>query len=258
MRIQTVGQSGNPILIMLPGSFCPSSGLKYLYEKLKDEYFIILPEYNGHYPNSTFSTRQNEAEEIVDYLQSQNISHIKMIYGQSMGAEVGIELLKQVIENHIEVDQCFLDGAPCIKLSMLYKSVMYLKFKSMINMVRKKDVDSILNGKFLQKFAKGDTESLRPMIEPFAVTAQFLTDESIKNETECCYTFDFPPFDENTQRKMHFFYGKEEKAYKSCFKGVKRAYPFAKYKIVEGYGHLTYSIKSTDTYVKMIRSICEK
>lgn len=30
---------------------------------------FILPEYNGHYANSTFTTRQNEAKEITDYLQ---------------------------------------------------------------------------------------------------------------------------------------------------------------------------------------------
>ncbi len=30
---------------------------------------FILPEYNGHYVNSTFTTRQNEAKEITDYLQ---------------------------------------------------------------------------------------------------------------------------------------------------------------------------------------------
>lgn len=38
-----------------------------------------------------------------------------------MGAEVTIELLCRLEEQHIAVDHCFLDGAPCIKLSPLYK-----------------------------------------------------------------------------------------------------------------------------------------
>lgn len=64
--------------------------------------------------------------------------------------------------------------------------------------MKKKDVDHILNMKLIKKIARGNTENLRPMIEPMALISQFLTKESIKNETECCYTFDFPSFDKES------------------------------------------------------------
>ena len=258
MKFQTIGNPNDSLIIMLPGSFCTSSGLNYLYKKLKDDYCIVLVEYNGHHENSTFTTRQNEAKEIVDYIQKQNIHTIKMIYGQSMGAEIAIELFKQLNENQIQVDHCFLDGAPCIKLSYLYKKIMYFKFNQMLKIMKKKDINQILNMKLLKKIARGNTENLRPMIEPIALTAQFLTKESVKNETECCYTFDFPSFDKETQNKMYFFYGKEEKAYKTCYRGVKKAYPQANSIFKEGYGHLMYSIKKTDDYVEILKGICEK
>lgn len=258
MCIQTLGDSRKPVIIMLPGSFCQSASLKYLYERLTADYYVILPEYNGHYENSTFTTRQNEAKEVKEYILKSGIDHIRMLYGQSMGAEVTIELLRQLLESHIEVDHCFLDGAPCTKLSPMYKKVMYLKFKSMIGMIRKKDIDSILNSGMIKKFSHGDTESLRPVLEALAAQASVLTNETIKNETECCYTFDFPAFDDATQKKMHFFYGGSEKAYRLCYEGVKKAYPLAEYTIVEEYGHLTYSIKETDAYMKLLISICEQ
>lgn len=258
MKFQTIGNPNDPLIIMLPGSFCPSSGLDYLYEKLKDNYCIVLVEYNGHYENSIFTTRQNEAKEIADSIQKQNIHTIKMIYGQSMGAEIAIELFKQLNENQIQVDCCFLDGAPCIKLPYLYKKFMYFKFNQILKIMKKKDIDQILNMKLIKKIARGNTENLRPMIEPMAVTSQFLSKESIKNETECCYTFDFPSFDKETQNRIYFFYGKEEKAYKRCYKGVKKAYPYANSILKEGYGHLMYSIKKTANYVKILIEICEK
>lgn len=37
--------------------------------------------------------------------------------------------------------------------------------------------------------------------------------------------------------------------------GVKKAYPNANYEIVEGYGHLTYSVKNRDEYVKKLKSV---
>ena len=240
MKFQTLGNPNSPLIIMLTGSFCPSSGLKYLYEKLKDDYCLILPEYNGHYENSTFTTRQNEAKEVVEYIQKQNIHTIKMIYGQSMGAEIAIELFKQLEKTNINVDYCFLDGAPCIKLPYLYKKFMHFKFNQILKMMKKKEVDQILNMKLIKKIARGNTENLRPMIEPMALIAQFLTKESVKNETECCYTFEFPSFDKETQNKMYFLYGKEEKAYKTCYSGVKKAYLQANSIFKEGYGHLMY------------------
>ena len=258
MKFQTIGNPNDSLIIMLPGSFCPSSGLNYLYEKLKDDYCIVLVEYNGHYENSTFSSRQNEAKGIVEYIQKQNIHTIKMIYGQSMGAEIAIELFKQLEKTNISVEYCFLDGAPCIKLPNFYKKIMYFKFNQILKMMKKKDVDQILNMKLIKKIARGNTENLRAMIEPMALISQFLTKESIKNETECCYTFDFPSFDKESQNKMYFFYGKEEKAYKICYRGVKKAYPQSNYIFKEGYGYLMYSMKKTDDYIEILKEICEK
>lgn len=89
----------------------------------------------------------------------------------------------------------------------------------------------------------------------FAQAAPLLTNKTIKNETECCYTFDFPYFDAAVQKNMHFLYGSDEKAYKLCFNGAKRAYPMADYTIVNGYGYLIYSIKETDKYIELLQKI---
>ena len=151
MKFEIIGNLNNPLIMMLTGSFYPSSGLKYLYEKLKDDYCLILPEYNGHYENSTFTTRQNEAKELIEYIQKQNVHTIKMIYGQSMGAEIAIELFKQLEKTNISVEYCFLDGTPCIKLPYLYKKFMYFKFNQILKMMKKKDVDQILNMKLIKK-----------------------------------------------------------------------------------------------------------
>ena len=258
MKFQTVGESGKPVMIMLPGSFCPGASLAYLYEKLQADHCILLPEYNGHYAGSTFTTRQNEAAEVTAYLQAHDIHTVQLLYGQSMGAEVGIELYKQLLDQGVTVEHCLFDGAPCVSLPVWYKKFMCAIFKKVLGKVKGKSVDEALNTKLFKKLAHGDPEAMRPTVKAFVATTPFLTDESIRNETECCYTFDFPAFDEPSQRKMHFFYATAEKAYRTCYKGVKRAYPHAAYTVVDGYGHLTYSIKCTDKYIAMMRKICEE
>ena len=66
MKFYEYGDQSNPLIIMLTGSFCPAKALDYLYKPLSDDYYIILPEYNGHYKGSKpFTTRQNEPVSIM-------------------------------------------------------------------------------------------------------------------------------------------------------------------------------------------------
>jgi hypothetical protein len=179
-----------------------------------------------------------------------------MVYGQSMGAEIAIELVHQLLEEGITVEKAFLDGAPCIKLPKPYKAVVRAIFLKMSRLLRENKTNDMMNMRFVRQLTNGDTESLRSMMEPVMEVLPYLTDESVINQTECCYTFDFPAFDENDQKKLYFLYAREEKAYKTCFRKVKKTYPNANYKVVTGYGHMTYSTRETEKYTQMIRIIC--
>ncbi|MBQ3408145.1 MAG: alpha/beta hydrolase [Clostridia bacterium] len=254
MRFNTFGNINNPTLIMLSGSFAPGKSMENIYGKLKNEFYIIVPDYTGHYEGSgTFTTRRQEAEYIKEYIIKNKINNIKLIYGQSMGTEIGMELLCQLLKSNIKVEKAFFDGAPFIKLSFLYKKFMYFKFKTMINLFRNKSIDEVMNWKFLKKFAGDKVEQLRPMIESVIQCSPYLTNKTIKNEVECCYTFDFPPMTDEMQKNILFFYGEDEKAYKTCIKGVKKAYPQSEIIVKKGQGHLTYACEFTDEYINKIK-----
>lgn len=257
MKFNVFGDRRNPVIVMLTGSFCPSESMENLYTMLCNDFFVIAPTYNGHYEGSKdFTTRQNEAAEIRQYLKEQRITSVKLVYGQSMGSEIGIELMHQLLDDGITVANALFDGAPCIRLSKAYKAFMLFKFRTLVNLLRGKTIDEAMNIRILQKFANGDAAALKPMIEPIIRIAPYLNDNSIRNEVECCYTFDFPQFDAEIQRRMHFFYDKDEKACRTCLKLVRNAYPHADYRIVSGYGHLTYCCRHTEDYVDWIRQIC--
>lgn len=254
MRFHEFGERSKPVIIMLTGSFCPAKALEYLYKPLSEDYYVIVPDYNGHYKgNCAFTTRQNEAAEILRFVKSRQISSVALLYGQSMGSEIGIELLLQMLKAEINVGHAMFDGAPCIRLSTPYKAFMYFKFSSMIRMMRNKSVDEVIGWKFLNKFTGGDTESVRPMLEALCSIAPYVTNETIRNENECCYTFDFPEIPESMQTRMHFLYGSSEKAYKTCHTLVRKAYPHAKMTVFRGFGHMTYSARHTKKYLGLMR-----
>ena len=255
MKFNTFGNMNNSVIIMLSGSFVPGESMKNIYDKLKEDFYIIVPDYNGHYENSgTFTTRYNEAEEIKKFIIDNGIKKVDLIYGQSMGTEIGMELLKELLEEKIEVRKAWFDGAPYIKLSYFYKKFMYFKFKTMINMFRNKSIDEVMHWKFLKQFAGDKIEQLRPMIESIMLSAPYITNETISKEVECCYTFDFPKMSEEMQKNICFFYGEDEKAYKTCIKNVEKEYPKSKKIINKNQGHLTYACEYTMEYIEMIKS----
>lgn len=255
MKFNVMGEKGNPVVIMLTGSFCPGECLEYIYSRMRDCY-IIVPTYNGHYKDAKdFTTRENEAKEIREYIINMGIDYIHMIYGQSMGSEVGMELYRQLSNEGIKVRNMFFDGAPMIRLSTAYKAFMRFKFDSMIKLFRNKTIDEAMNMKFLKQFAGDKINSLKPLVESLVMVTPYLTKSSIKNEVECCYTFDFPKLDAAMQKRTYFFYGEDEKAYKLCYQLVKKAYPKANYQIEKGHGHMTYSCEYTDKYVAWLEDI---
>lgn len=254
MKFDVHGNASDPVIVMLAGSFCAGECLAYLYNKL-DGYCIIVPTYNGHYDGSKdFTTRAGEAAEVCAYLAQQGIGDVQMIYGQSMGAEVGMELYRQLAQAGVRVRSLFFDGAPMIRLSPAYKAFMKFKFSSMIKMFKGKTADEALEAPIVKKIVGAKAEQLRPMIEAVVQVAPHLSAQTIKNVTECCYTFDFPPLSEEMQAHTSFFYGSEEKAYKTCYDLVHKAYPKATYLIEQGQGHVTYSCEHTDDYVQLVRA----
>ena len=115
--------------------------------------------------------------------------------------------------------------------------------------------EEAMNMKFLKQFAGDKITTLRPMLEALISVTPYLTKQSIKNEVECCYTFDFPVMEKNNQDNLYFFYGTDEKAYKTCYKYVKLAYPQANYIVKNGHGHLPYSCEYTAEYAEWLRKI---
>ena len=259
MRFNTYGSSRNPIILMLTSSFCSAESLSYLYEELNNDYFIIVPEYNGHYEGSKdFTSSQKEAKEIVAFLKENGISDICLIYGQAMGAEIGMELISQLLKQRINMESAFFDGGTFLKQPKLYKAIMNFKHKSMMNKMKTQSVDEVVSWKSVDQFKNDETEMMRPVIESMVKTAPVITDGSIKNETEARYTFNFPYIPEEVQENIFFVYASNEKNFKSCFKHLIDAYPAANFKTLNGEGHLTYSVKKTEDYLKVIRAICNR
>ena len=250
MRIHLYGEMHSPVIIMLPGSFCNADTMTNIITRLETEFQILAVDYNGQYEESDkpFSSRSGEAEEIIRYLREHNIPAVALVYGQSMGGEIGMELLLQMKKNGIPVKGAFFDGGPFLRFPRIVSKLLGNKFKTIVGNLRGKTLEEALREPTIVKFSGGKPERYGNMLGPICQNAAYMSDETLEREADACVTFDFPAMDRDSQERLHFFYSKEESAWRFCHRKLRRAYPYAQYRLVSGYGHVGYPGEHLEEY----------
>ncbi len=250
MKIHTYGDKQAPVVIMLPGSFCNADTMANIISVLEKELRILAVDYNGQYEGSerSFTSRRGEAEEIIRFLNEQAITSVALVYGQSMGSEMGMELLAQLKKNKITAGAAFFDGGPFLRFPKPVSKLLGNKFKTIVGNLRGKTLEEALKDPTIVKFSGGKPERYSNMLGPICRNAAYMSDETLEREADACVTFDYPTMDREFQKRLIFFYSKEESAWRFCHRKLQKAYPFAQYKLVSGYGHVGYPGEHLEEY----------
>ena len=257
MKIHTYGIEHAPLIIMLPGSFCNADTMEDIITRLETEFHILAVDYSGQYPGSEkpFTSRSGEAAEIVRHLSEHSLSSVALVYGQSMGGEIGLELLSQLKKNNIAVGAAFFDGGPFLRFPKAVSKLLGSKFRSIIGNLRGKTLEESLREPTIVKFSGGKPERYSSMLGPICRNAMYMSDETLEREADACVTFDYPGVDRDFQKNLYFFYSREESAWRFCHRKLQKAYPHAQYKLVSGYGHVGYPGEHPDEYCGWLSSL---
>ena len=257
MKIPTYGEENTPVVIMLPGSFCNADTMMNIIMKLEAEFHILAVDYNGQYEGSEkpFTSRSGEAEEIIWYLHACSISSVALVYGQSMGGEMGMELLSQMKKEGIQVGAAFFDGGPFLRFPKAVSILLGNKFKTIVGNLRGKTLKEAQEDPTIVKFSGGKPERYSHMLGPICQNAVHMSDETLEREAGACVTFDYPAMDREFQEHLYFFYSKEESAWRFCHRRLQKAYPYAHYKLVSGYGHVGYPGEHLEEYCRWLSSL---
>lgn len=257
MLFETIGNKDNPVVLMLNGSFSTGKGLSGIADKIADSYYVILPTYDGHHENGgIFTTREDQAKKIIDYLTENNINHLTLLQGVSMGAEIALTVFSMLGENKIEVDYCLFDGGPFYHFPWLMRMFMRAKFRRFVHQAQTGTLDEITerfsNNKMIKWMIHGDISPYKWFIEGLADSAPHMSDESVNNESDACYTFDFPTLTEEAQRKSVFIWSTNEPAF-SSFKKIKKCYIHSRFASPGDLGHCGFMARKPVDYADFMR-----
>ncbi|MGN1022949.1 MAG: alpha/beta hydrolase, partial [Lachnospiraceae bacterium] len=245
MKVSTLGQRENPAIVMIPGMFCTSDMTAIVAKYLERDFYMILPTLDGHYREQpVYYAKQDDARELLNWLQENGVKELALLQGTSMGAEVALEAARQA---DLPIAHCLFDGGPFFYFPRFVRAFMAAKFWKFGDMVRGRSreeaMQSIRSSRLMAKMKRksgssgsGSSEFSGRMLDSIIEISQWIDRDSIRRIADTCYRCDLPSFDEDRVRRFTFLYSETELARKSE-KRLRKKYPDAEYLIVQGYGH---------------------
>ena len=96
MIVKEYGKSNKDIIILLHGGGLSWWNYEEVSEILKSNYHVILPILDGHSGSDRdFTSIENNANEIIEYIDNNYNGNVKLIGGLSLGAQILLDILSK-------------------------------------------------------------------------------------------------------------------------------------------------------------------
>ena len=244
MRYVEFGKENNNIILLLHGGGLSWWNYEEAAKALQKEYHVILPILNGHADSDKpFTTIEDNAAEIIAFIDVHFGGHILLIGGLSLGGQVLLEILSQ------RGDICsyaIVESALVIP-SKITHSMIKPAFGSCYGLIRHKWFSRlqfrslrIKADLFDRYFRDTCAISKKDMIAFLQANALYALKESIQNSVAKTYVF---------------VGGKENSAMKKSAEIICQTLPGSSLTTLQGLYHGEFSINHGKAYAEQIRKI---
>lgn len=243
MVVKEYGKTNKDTIILLHGGGLSWWNYEEASELLKDEYHIILPILDGHAgSDNDFTTIEDNADEIIKYIDDNFDGKVKLIGGLSLGGQILLDILSKrdniceyaIIESALIFPMKITNKliAPSIKISYSLISKKWfskLQFKSL----------KIKESLFDKYYEDSSKISMNNMIS-------FLKSNS---------NYRIKKLQNIKTKSLVFVGGKERSIMIKSAKKIHNGLVNSKLEILNGYYHGDLSINHAKEYVSIIKKI---
>ncbi|MBQ8775669.1 MAG: alpha/beta hydrolase [Alistipes sp.] len=115
MKFVSLHNSGHPTVMLIPGLGVSYEIFMPLIELLKGSYNIVAVQVDGFILGeyTSFTSIDDQAEQIISYIEKQHNGSIECIYGLSLGGKIVSRILER---NEVVVNHTIMDAAPLVAL----------------------------------------------------------------------------------------------------------------------------------------------
>ena len=244
MRYIEYGREHQEIIILIHGEGLSWWNYKEVAEKLSQNYRVILPIIDGHAGSDVdFTTIEDCASNIIQWIKSNQNSNLLMIGGLSLGAQITLEILSQ----KPDICQYALIESDNVMPSKLVYGMIGPMFQSCYGLLHKK---------WFAKLQFGSLHMPEALFEYYFRVTCKLSKSNYVSFTQASTMYSLKDSIKNTFAQVYIFVG--EKEYPGMRKSSKMIHEKLQgsslYVLPKMY-HGEFSIKYNEDYVKMIIEI---
>lgn len=247
MKVIEYGERSKETMIFLHSGGLSWWNYKEIAENLEREYHVLMPILDGHAGSDReFISIEENAREIIEYIDSKCSGSVLLIGGLSLGAQILLEILAQrrdickyaIIESALIIPQRIING--CVKPSV-YMSYGLIKkrwfARLQFHALRMKQ-------KMFESYYEDTCQiSRKSLIAILKANTSYQTKESVK---EC-------------GAKVLILVGKKESNMMiASAKKIHKLLPESELEIVEDCYHGEISMKQAKAYVKRLKRVLKK
>ena len=231
MTIHEFGTDNEKVIVLIHPAVVMWDYFEYVIPLLEDRYHVVVPALPGYDPDAEgdFTSVEEIAAELEDWLISKGLRHVSCIYGCSMGGAVVIRMLA---DNRLQIESAVLDGAITpYQLPWIATRFIALRDFLMIWMGKKGGIKSLEKAFSTDEYSQEDLQYIAQVLNMMSSKTIWRTFESANN-------YKMPGKLETSCRKIEYWYADtEEKDRAWDIKYVKKMLPSTVFRKMENVGH---------------------
>ena len=246
MKVIEYGNNNNEVIILLHGGGLSWWNYKEVAELLQQKYHIIIPVLDGHSESDRpFTSIENNAAEIIEYIDSNFGGSVTMIGGLSLGGQILVEILSQ--RSNI-CKAAVIESALIIPMKTTYHLV-----KPMIEMSY-----GLIKKRWFAKLQFKSLKIKNELYDEYYKDTCNISKENMISFLKANVGYAVKKELSNTQSKVFVFVGQKEqtKMINSAYK-LNKMISNSTLEIKNNMYHGEYSINYTNEYADKIISIIE-
>ena len=244
MNFKEYGDSKNKTIMLLHGGGLSWWNYRDEAEKLQNSFHVIIPILDGHSDSDrNFTSIEDNALEIIDYILNNCNGHIYLIGGLSLGGQILLEILSR--KNDI-CDFAIIESALAVPMKATQKMI-----KPAFSMSY-----GLISKKWFSKMQFNSLGIRKDLYEDYYRDTCKITKENMIAFMEANSKYEIKDTLQDTKVRALIVVGdKERPIIKKSASFIKEKIEASRIKIIPNYSHGELSINNPDHYVSIINEL---
>lgn len=246
MNIHEFGKENKKILLLIHPSVVKWDYFEYVIPLLQKKYHLLVPALPGYdfEDGSDFTSVEQIAVELNDWLWEHSYREVYAVYGCSMGGSIALMV---ALGKKIVIKNCIMDGGITpYQLPWIVTRFIALKDYFMMMIGRAGGVDLLEKAFATADYSEEDLQYVADVLK-------HCSRKTIWRTFDSCNNYKVPKPVPKLEAQIHYWYAKdEEKERKKDIAYMKSTFPQTEFEVLPNLGHGGLVLLKPELFVKMM------